>query len=68
MAEIKTLALPAADIEYDSNNNEAVTRRTIEQAIESINTKITNIQRLQDSVTSKSAIRKQFLLMGIKHG
>ena len=42
--------------------------RTIEQAIESINTKITNIQRLQDSVTSKSAIRKQFLLMGIKHG
>jgi len=67
MAEIKTLALPAADIEYDSNN-EAVTRRTIEQAIESINTKIINIQRLQDSVTSKSAIRKQFLLMGIKHG
>jgi len=67
MAEIKTLALPAADIEYDSNN-EAVTRRTIEQAIESINTKITNIQRLQDSVTSKSVIRKQFLLMGIKHG
>ena len=67
MAEIKTLALPTADIEYDSNN-EAVTRRTIEQAIESINTKITNIQRLQDSVTSKSAIRKQFLLMGIKHG
>tara|TARA_R110002072_G_scaffold223005_1_gene380113 strand:+ start:753 stop:956 length:204 start_codon:yes stop_codon:yes gene_type:complete len=67
MAEIKTLALPAADIEYDSNN-EAVTRRTIEQAIESINTKISNIQKLQDSVTSKSAIRKQFLLMGIKHG
>jgi len=67
MAQIKTVPLPAADIEYDSNN-EAVTRRTIEQAIESINTKITNIQRLQDSVTSKSAIRKQFLLMGIKHG
>jgi len=47
MAQIKTVPLPAPDIEYDSNN-EAVTRRTIEQAIESINTKITNIQKLQD--------------------
>ena len=67
MTDIRTIALPVVNLEYDSNN-EAVTRRTIEQAIESINTKITNIQRLQDSVTSKSAIRKQFLLMGIKHG
>lgn len=67
MAEIKTLALPAANLEYDPND-EAVTRRTIEQAIESINTKVSNIQRMQDSITSKSSIRKQFLLMGIKHG
>ena len=32
MADIKTIALPLADIEYNSNN-EALTRRTIEQAI-----------------------------------
>jgi len=67
MAEIKTLALPAADIEYDSNN-EAVTRRTIEQAIEDINVKITTVQRMQSTVTSKASKRHQFLLMGIKHG
>ena len=66
MAEIKTLALPAADIEYDSNN-EALTRRTIEQAIEDINVKITTVQRMQSTVTSKASKRHQFLLMGMKH-
>jgi len=66
MADIKTIALPLADIEYDSNN-EALTRRTIEQAIEDINVKITTIQRMQSTITSKASKRHQFLLMGMKH-
>jgi hypothetical protein len=66
MADIKTIALPLADIEYDSNN-EALTRRTIEQAIENINVKITTIQRMQSTITSKASKRHQFLLMGMKH-
>ena len=67
MADIRTLALPAVNLDYDANN-EAVTRRTIEQAIEDINVKITNIQRMQSTVTSKASKRHQFLLMGLKHG
>ena len=39
MADIKTIALPLPSQEFDSNN-EAVTRRLIEQALEEINTKI----------------------------
>jgi len=66
MADIKTIALPLADIEYDSNN-EALTRRTIEQAIEDINVKITTVQRMQSTITSKASKRHQFLLMGMKH-
>jgi|TARA_R100001530_G_scaffold103618_1_gene72111 hypothetical protein len=67
MVDIKTIALPLANSEYDSNN-EALTRRTIEQAIESLNVKITTIQRMQSTVTSKASKRHQFLLMGMKHG
>ncbi len=67
MADIKTIALPVADLEYNSND-EALTRRTIEQAIEDINVRITNIQRMQSTVTSKASKRHQFLLMGLKHG
>ena len=52
MADIWTIALPVADLEYNSND-EALTRRTIEQAIEDINVRITNIQRMQSTVTSK---------------
>ena len=67
MADIKTIALPLVNTEFDSNN-EALTRRTIEQAIEDINVKITTIQRMQSTITSKASKRHQFLLMGIKHG
>jgi len=67
MADIKTIALPVPNIEYDSND-EALTRRTIEQAIEDINVKIINVQRMQSTVTSKASKRHQFLLMGLKHG
>jgi len=66
MADIKTIALPLVNTEYDSNN-EALTRRTIEQAIEDINVKITTVQRMQSTITSKASKRHQFLLMGMKH-
>jgi hypothetical protein len=67
MADIKTIALPVADLEYNSND-EAQTRRILEQAIEDINVRITNIQRMQSTITSKASKRHQFLLMGLKHG
>jgi hypothetical protein len=67
MADIKTIALPLPNQEFDANN-EAVTRRLIEQAIEEINTKITQINRMKSTTISKASKRHQFLLMGMKHG
>ena len=67
MADIRTIALPVADLEYNSND-EAQTRRILEQAIEDINVRITNIQRMQSTINSKASKRHQFLLMGLKHG
>jgi hypothetical protein len=67
MADIKTIALPIPNVEYDSND-EAVTRRILEQAIENITIKVSRIQKLQDSLSSKASTRHQFLLMGVKHG
>jgi hypothetical protein len=67
MPDIKTLVLPIASPEYD-NEDEAITRRVIEMAIEDLNAKVTRIQKTQDSITSKALKRHQFLLMGMKHG
>ena len=67
MADIKTIALPLPSLEFDSNN-EAVTRRLIEQAIEDINTKITLLDKMKSTTISKASKRHQFLLMGMKHG
>jgi len=67
MADIKTIALPLPSQEFDSNN-EAVTRRLIEQALEEINIKITLLDRMKSTTISKASKRHQFLLMGIKHG
>lgn len=67
MADIKTVALPIPNSEYDSVD-EAVTRRVIEQAVEDLSTKIIRVQRLQETVVSKAMKRHQFLLMGVKHG
>ena len=67
MPDIKTLVLPIASPEYD-NNDEAITRRTIEMAIEDLNAKVTRIQKAQDVITSKALKRHQFLLMGMKLG
>tara|TARA_B100000424_G_C22603330_1_gene336887 strand:- start:113 stop:316 length:204 start_codon:yes stop_codon:yes gene_type:complete len=67
MADIKNIALPIPSLEYD-NNNEAVTRRTLEQAIQDLNNKIITVQKMQSPVTSKASKKHQFLLMGMKHG
>jgi len=67
MADIKTIALPLPSQEFDPNN-EAVTRRLIEQALEEINTKITLLDRMKSTTISKASKRHQFLLMGMKHG
>ncbi len=66
MAELKTIALPIPNGEYDEND-EAITRRILEQSIEDLNVKITRMQNMQESITSKSIKRHQFLLMGAKH-
>ena len=66
MADIKTITLPIPGLEYDENE-EAVTRRIMEQAIEDLNVKIIRVQRMQESVTSKASKKHQFLLMGTKH-
>jgi len=67
MANISTIALPLPRQEFDANN-EAVTRRIIEQAIQDINVKITLIDKMKSTTISKAIKKHQFLLMGIKHG
>jgi len=67
MADIKTIALPLPSQEFDQNN-EAVTRRLIEQAIEDINARITLTDKMKSTTISKASRRQQFLLMGMKHG
>ena len=67
MAEKSTVPLPIASSEYDENN-EAINRRTIEQALQDINSEIGTLKTMQQSVVSKAIRRHQFLLMGVKHG
>jgi len=65
MAHSKSIALPLAQQEYNSND-EAVTRRIIEQAIQDLSIDIGRLQKMQDVTISKSIKRHQFLLMGAK--
>ena len=59
--------LPVARPEYDSEN-EQVTRRTIEQALQDVTT-IVEGNRIKTSKPSSLAIRRfQFLLMGASGG
>ena len=67
MAEKSTIPLPIANIEYDEVN-EAVTRRTIEQAFQDINSEIGTLKTMQQSGVRKAIRKHQFLLMGVKHG
>tara|TARA_R100000479_G_scaffold71412_1_gene34606 strand:+ start:317 stop:520 length:204 start_codon:yes stop_codon:yes gene_type:complete len=63
MAEKTTIPLPLPNSDYDEVN-EAVTRRTIEQAIQDINSEVGTVKTMQQSSVSKSIRRHQFLLMG----
>ena len=65
MAHSKSIALPLAQQEYNSND-EAVTRRIIEQAVQDLAIDISRLQKIQDVIISKSIKRHQFLLMGAK--
>ena len=65
MAHSKSIALPLAQQEYNSND-EAVTRRIIEQAIQDLGIDIGRLQKMQDVTISKSIKRHQLLLMGAK--
>ena len=63
MAAKTSVPLPIPSPEYDLED-QAVTRRLTEQAIQDINADSGNLQTLQQSVISKSVRRHQFLLMG----
>jgi len=65
MAHSKSIALPLAQQEYNSND-EAVTRRIIEQAVQDLSIDIGRLRKMQDVTISKSIKRHQFLLMGAK--
>tara|TARA_R100000458_G_scaffold47575_1_gene46391 strand:- start:180 stop:383 length:204 start_codon:yes stop_codon:yes gene_type:complete len=67
MAEKSNTPLPLASQEYDESN-EAITRRTIEQAMQDLNSEIGTLKKMQQSGVSKAIKRHQFLLMGAKHG
>ena len=63
MAEVRRNPLPVPLEEYD-NQNDAVTRRTIEFAFDQIETDIDAAKKRDDKTTSLSLRRFQFLLLG----
>lgn len=65
MAEKTSIPLLIPNPEYNQEN-ELLTRRTIEQAIQDLNSEIGAVKRMQQSVVSKAIKRQQFLLMGAK--
>ena len=67
MADKSAVPLPIATTEYDEIN-ETITRRTIEQTFQDINSDIGNAKRKQDTISSKAIRRHQFLLMGVTGG
>ena len=67
MADKTSVPLPIATPEYEELN-ETITRRTIEQTFQDINSDIGSAKRKQDSVSSKAMRRHQFLLMGVTGG
>ena len=65
MAEKTSIPLLIPNPEYNQEN-ELLTRRTIEQAIQDLNSEIGAVKRMQQSIVSKAVKRQQFLLMGAK--
>ncbi len=67
MAEKTSIPLPLALEQYDQAE-ESFTRRTIEEALDDLNSEVGNLKKLHESGVSKAVRRHQFLLMGVKHG
>ena len=66
MAEKTVKALPLVPQQYDPVN-ESINRRTIEQAIQDVNSEIGHVKDMQESGISKAVKRHIFLLMGASH-
>jgi len=64
---IKNISLPLPSMEYDQDD-EAITRRTIEQAIETLAINLKKLEQLESNIISNAIRKKHFLLMGAKHG
>ena len=62
---LQPLPIPSPEYNY---TNESLTREQIEISIQSLEDEVFNLKRMQESITSKSVKRHQFLLMGVKHG
>tara|TARA_R100001369_G_scaffold40070_2_gene66149 strand:- start:187 stop:384 length:198 start_codon:yes stop_codon:yes gene_type:complete len=63
MAQSKTIPLPLTTLEYEQQN-EAITRLTIEQALQEIENDVTLAKTQGDKDGSLAMRRFQFLLMG----
>jgi len=62
---LQPLPIPSPEYNY---TNESLTREQLESSIQSLEDEVYNLKRMQESITSKSVKRHQFLLMGVKHG
>ena len=67
MAEKSTIPLPIPTPEYDVND-QAFTRRMIEQSIEDLNQEIGTLKTMQQSGASKALKINIFLIMATKGG
>ena len=67
MAEKSSIPLPIPTPEYDFND-QALTRRTLEQSIQDLNQEIGTLKTMQQSGVSKALKRHIFLIMGTKSG
>jgi|TARA_R110000803_G_scaffold128617_2_gene196083 hypothetical protein len=66
MSKKALITLPIPDANYNYVN-EALTREQIQNSIQSIEDSLFLLKTMQESITSKSIKRHQFLLMGMKH-
>jgi len=65
--DVKTISLPLPPKEYDPTDQE-ITRRLLEQTVENISVQLKRIEKVDSNQLSNAIRKKQFLLMGVKHG
>tara|TARA_R100001510_G_scaffold47007_1_gene44148 strand:+ start:42 stop:248 length:207 start_codon:yes stop_codon:yes gene_type:complete len=65
--DVKTISLPLPPKEYDPTDQE-ITRRLLEQTVENISAQLKRIEKIDSNQLSNAIRKKQFLLMGVKHG